>query len=129
MFTVTQSIIGVELVLFLVSQLCLTLLWPRRLYGLLCLWDFPGKNTGVNCHFLLQGIILTPGIELRSPALQEILYRLSYQGSPCIHSGKYSSSGKLTKVRRLGLPSVCTGFFILGLLEGTPDGKADLFWQ
>ena len=21
---------------------------------LLCLWDFPGKNTGVGCHFLLQ---------------------------------------------------------------------------
>ena len=23
--------------------------------GLLCPWDFPGKNTGVGCHFLLQG--------------------------------------------------------------------------
>ena len=22
----------------------------------LCPWDFPGKNTGVGCHFLLQGI-------------------------------------------------------------------------
>ena len=22
-------------------------------------WDFPGKNTGVGCHFLLQGIFLT----------------------------------------------------------------------
>ena len=26
---------------------------------LLCLWDFPGKNTGVGCHFLLQGIFPT----------------------------------------------------------------------
>ena len=25
---------------------------PTRL---LCPWDFPGKNTGVGCHFLLQG--------------------------------------------------------------------------
>ena len=25
---------------------------------LLCLWDSPGKNTGVGCHFLLQGIFL-----------------------------------------------------------------------
>ena len=25
----------------------------------LCQWVFPGKNTGVNCHFLLQGIFLT----------------------------------------------------------------------
>ena len=22
-------------------------------------WDFPGRNTGVGCHFLLQGIFLT----------------------------------------------------------------------
>ena len=26
-------------------------LWPARLF---CPWDFPGKNTGVGCHFLLQ---------------------------------------------------------------------------
>ena len=36
---------------------CLTLLWPHGLQpiGLLCPWDFPGKNPGVGCHFLLQG--------------------------------------------------------------------------
>ena len=28
---------------------------------LLCLWDSPGKNTGVGCHFLLQGIFPTQG--------------------------------------------------------------------
>ena len=28
---------------------------------ILCRWDFPGKNTGVGCHFLLQGIFLTQG--------------------------------------------------------------------
>ena len=38
--------------------------------GLLRPWDSPGKNTGVGCHFLLQGIFPTPGIEPRSPALQ-----------------------------------------------------------
>ena len=37
-----------------VTQSCPTL-WPR----LLCPWDFPGKNTGVGCHFLLQGIFPT----------------------------------------------------------------------
>ena len=26
-------------------------LWPARL---LCLWDSPGRNAGVGCHFLLQ---------------------------------------------------------------------------
>ena len=28
---------------------------------LLCPWEFPGKNTGVGCHFLLQGIFPTQG--------------------------------------------------------------------
>ena len=28
---------------------------------LLCPWDFPGKNPGVGCHFLLQGIFQTHG--------------------------------------------------------------------
>ena len=31
-------------------------LWPARL---LRPWDFPGKNTGMGFHFLLQGIFLT----------------------------------------------------------------------
>ena len=29
-----------------------------------CPWDFPGKNTGVGCHFLLQGIFPTQGSNL-----------------------------------------------------------------
>ena len=28
---------------------------------LLCPWDFPGKNIGMGCHFLLQGIFPTQG--------------------------------------------------------------------
>ena len=31
---------------------------PARL---LCPWDFPDKNIGVGCHFLLQGIFLIQG--------------------------------------------------------------------
>ena len=31
---------------------------------LLCPWDFPGKNTGRGCHFLLQGIFPTQGSNL-----------------------------------------------------------------
>ena len=36
-------------------------LWPHGLQParLLCPSDFPGKNTGVHCHFLLQGIFPT----------------------------------------------------------------------
>ena len=36
---------------------------PSRL---LCPWDSPGRNTGVDCHFLLQGNLPDPGITLAS---------------------------------------------------------------
>ena len=41
-------------------------LWPHGLYParLLCPQDFLGKNTGVGCHFLLQGIFPTQGSNL-----------------------------------------------------------------
>ena len=37
-------------------QLCLTLCDPMDYSPsrLLCPWNFPGKNTGVSCHFFLQ---------------------------------------------------------------------------
>ena len=47
----------------------LWLLWTARL---LCPWDSPGKNTGVNCHFLLQGIFPTQG---SNPCLLCLLHR------------------------------------------------------
>ena len=34
-------------------------LWPTRL---VCPWNFPGKNTGVCCHFPLQGIFPTQAL-------------------------------------------------------------------
>ena len=37
---------------YLVTKLCLSI-------RLLCPWDFPGKNTEVSCHFLLQGSYMT----------------------------------------------------------------------
>ena len=44
----------------LAIQLCLTL-WGLQSARLLCPWNFPGKNTGVGCISLLQGILLTQG--------------------------------------------------------------------
>ena len=43
---------------------------------------FPGKNTGVGCHFLLQGIYLTQGSNLGLLHCRQTLYHLSHQGSP-----------------------------------------------
>ena len=81
----------------LVAKSCPTLatrgLQPTRL---LCLWEFPGKDTEVDCHFLLQGIFLT---QESNPGLlhyRQILYRLSYEGSPRVSVAtiKKSTSNK-----------------------------------
>ena len=52
---------------------------------LLCPWDSPVKDTREGCHSLLQGIFSTQG---SNPGLlhgRQILYCLSYQGSPPTH--------------------------------------------
>ena len=49
-------------------------------------WNFPGKDTGVGCHFLLQGIFLTQGL---NPCL---LHLLPWQAD----SLPLASPGKLT---------------------------------
>ena len=46
--------------------------------------DSPGKNTGVGCHALLQGIFSTQGLNPDFLHCRQILYWLSHQGS--IHS-------------------------------------------
>ena len=56
-------------------------LWPARL---LCPWHSPGKNTGVGCHFLLQGIFPTQGLNSSLSGLlhwQEDSLPLSHLGS------------------------------------------------
>ena len=58
---------------------CCSAAKPARL---LCPWDPPGKNTGVGCHFLLQGIFLEQGLNTEphiSCIGRQILY---HQGSP-----------------------------------------------
>ena len=45
-------------------------LQPARL---LCTWNFPSKNTGVGCHFLLQGIFQTQRLN------PHLLYLLLWQ--------------------------------------------------
>ena len=54
--------------------------WPHGLQParLLCPRDSPGKNTGVGCHALLQGILLTQGSNPSLLHCRQILYRLSH---------------------------------------------------
>ena len=59
-------------------------LWPHGLQParLPCPWDFPGKNTRVGCHFLLQGIFLTQG---SNPCLllgRQVLYHRATREAP-----------------------------------------------
>ena len=61
----------------LVTQLCPTLWDP-----IVCLWNYPGRNTGVGCHSLLQGIFPTLLLNLGLLYCRQILYCLSHQGSP-----------------------------------------------
>ena len=51
---------------------------------LLCPWDFLGKDIGVGCHSLLQGIFLKEGLNPGLAHYRQIVYRLSYLGSPHI---------------------------------------------
>ena len=71
-------------VLCLVAQSCRTVCDPMAysppsssVHG-----DSTGKNTGADCHALLQEIFPTPGWNPGLPYCRWILYPLSYQGSP-----------------------------------------------
>ena len=46
--------------------------------------DSPGKNIGVDCHALLQGIFPTQGSNPGLLHCWQILYQLSHKGSPGI---------------------------------------------
>ena len=74
------------------SDFCFYVKWSRsvvsdslRSHGLqpsklLCPWDFPGNSTGVACHFLLQEIFPTQGLNPGLPHYRQTLYHLSHQG-------------------------------------------------
>ena len=72
-------------VLCLVAQSCLTLcdLMGCSPPGSSVHWYSPGKNTGVGCHGLLQGIFPTQGSNPGLLHCRWILYRLNHQGRQC----------------------------------------------
>ena len=70
---------------------------PTRLF---CPWDFPSKNTGVGCHFLLQGILLTQGPNPCPPTSSALLVDslpLSHQESPWLSYQKPKRTLKITR--------------------------------
>ena len=88
--------------------------------GLICPWNFPGKNTGVGCHALFQGILPTQGL---NSCLLHLLHQQA-GSSPLCHLGslnmgiwvrKAHSTGCLIHTLELkGPASVCwTELFLL----------------
>ena len=73
-------------------------LYPTRL---LRPWNFPGKSTGVGCHFLLQGIFPTQGSNLGLLHLRQTLYHLSHQEAVIM---KYYLALKKKKKKRGMVP-------------------------
>ena len=75
--------------LCLIARLCPTLCNPMdcSLPGSSVHRDSPGKNTGVHCHTLLQGIFPTQGSNPGLPHCGRILYHLSHQGNPGLGFG------------------------------------------
>ena len=64
----------------LVAQSCPALSDP-----VVCPWGSPSKNTRVGSHSLFQGIFLTQGQNPYLLHCGQILYHLSYQGSPDVY--------------------------------------------
>ena len=87
---------------------------------LLCPWDFPGKHTGVGCHFLLQGNLPHPGIEPGSPALQaepSTIQTLQAKPSPIPTKSSSSQTSNLLKCTlHLPAPQLATTYTPLAFL-------------
>ena len=84
--------LGSKIFMILLASVFLVVSDSLQPYGLqparlLCPRDSPGKNTRVGCHALLQGMLLTQGLNLGLLLCRWILNHLSHQGSP-----KFSSS-------------------------------------
>ena len=109
------------------AQLCLTPLQPcgLKLTKLLCPWNFPGKKTGVDCHFLLQEIFPgTKPVNLVSPTLAGRLVITEPPGKPggpdSKEPGCKAEVGKIPW-RRGWLP---TPVFLPGELHGQRSRRA-----
>ena len=99
----------------LVIQLCPTLCNPMGCSppGSSVHGDSPGKNTGVGCHALLQGIFPTQGLNPGLLRCWWILYHLSHQGSPRILEWvAYPFSRASSRLRnRTRVSCIAGGFF------------------
>ena len=79
-------------------------LWPLGLppARLLCPWDSPGKNAGVGCRALLQGIFLTQGSNPRFLLAGRFFITRATCGTPsCIWGFPIGSASNLPAVQEM----------------------------
>ena len=83
--------------------------------------DFPGKNTGMGCHFLLQGIFPNPGIEPRFLALQAL---------SCISGGFFFLPTKPPRKPILGIEvlQLMVIEWMWGWMHAWMDRKMDIYF-
>ena len=65
-----------------------------------------GKNTGVGCHALFQGIFPTQGSNTGLPHCRWVLYQLSHQGSPKSNKDVYKIMKSNIGLQHK-LPNIC----------------------
>ena len=79
-----------------------------QLTWLLCPWNFPGKNTGVGCHFLLQGIFPTRGLNPHFLHWQAVSLTLNHLESPT----EYYIDNEKHKGWAVWVQTVCKCIFV-----------------
>ena len=77
----------------------------RQPTRLLCAWDSPGKNPGVGCHSLLEGIFWTQGL---NPCLSCLLH-WQVDSLPLSHRGRPLNPFPVVCTECAGVPGVQTG--------------------
>ena len=103
-------------------------LQPTRLF---CPWGFPGKNTGVGFHALLQGIFPTQGSNPGLLHCRQILYQLSYKGSPKKHICVYNHFAVYLKLQNIVI-QYCNSVFCNSILHQNIQTQAlrgFFFWR
>ena len=92
-----------------------------------CSYVSPGKNTGVGCHFLLQGVFLTQGSNSQLLHCRQSFYQLGHQ-DPCKPCAGHRVWVLLqVNLSRHPLPSALA---FLPLLDCTGhQERSGIFWQ
>ena len=119
----------INAVLCLVAQSCPTLCDPMdcsppdsSVHG-----DSPDKNTGVGCHVLLE-IFPTQGSNPGLAHCRQILYQLSYQGSPVNATVFHFKTRELHLLGKCQVFNNEVGKYHLSSLYGARL-KAELWWE